>query len=82
MLPPWPHDLEALESVKQNEDALELFLCMAHLNGRGELKRFLFELDANEELDDETKAAFAEVAGDTAFLTALSDYVHSTRVVH
>jgi hypothetical protein len=78
----WPHDLETLETVKQNADALELFLRMAHLNGRGELKRFLFELDENDDLDPETKAAFVEIAQDTSFLLALDDYVYSTRVAH
>jgi hypothetical protein len=78
----WPHDLEALESVRQNADALELFLRMAHLNGRGELESFLFELGRSDELDPETKAAFAEVAQDTSFLTALDDYVHCTRHLH
>ena len=78
----WPQDLETLETVKQNEAALELFLRMARLNGSGELGHFLSVLGANDELDAETKAAVAEVAQDTAFLTALDDYVHSTRLLH
>jgi len=78
----WPQDLETLETVKQNEAALELFLRMAHLSGCGELGRFLSALGANDDLDAETKAAVAEVAQDTAFLTALDAYVHSTRLLH
>jgi hypothetical protein len=77
-----PDDLEALESVSQNVPARDLFLRMAHLSGAGELNRFLFELAESDELDAETKAAFAEVARDRTFLSALDDYVHLTRHVH
>jgi hypothetical protein len=77
-----PDDLEALETVSQNAEARDLFLRMAHLSGAGELNRFLFELSENEELDAETKAAFAEVAQDRAFLLALDEYVHRTHVLH
>jgi len=77
-----PHDLEALESVSQDETACELFLRMARLARAGELNRFLFELDANEDLDAETKAAVAEVARDRTFLSALDEYVHRTRTLH
>ena len=77
-----PDDLEALETVSQNATACDLFLRMAQLSGAGELNRFLFELSENDEIDPETKAAFAEVAQDRAFLLALEDYVHGTRVLH
>jgi hypothetical protein len=77
-----PDDLEALETVSQNTEACDLFLRMAHISGAGELSRFLFELEEAEELDAETKAAFAEVAQDRTFLNALDDYVHRTRVLH
>ena len=63
-----PDDLEALETVSQNVEARDLFLRIAHLSGVGELNRFLFELSENDELDAETKAAFAEVAQDRTFL--------------
>jgi hypothetical protein len=77
-----PDDLEALETVSQNTAACDLFLRMAQLSGAGELNRFLFELSENDEIDPETKAAFAEVAQDRAFLRALEDYVRGTRVLH
>jgi hypothetical protein len=77
-----PDDLEALETVSQNLEARDLFLRMAHLSGAGELNRFLFELEETEGLDAETKAAFAEVAQDRTFLSALDDYVHRTRLFH
>ena len=78
----WPLDLEALETVSQDEDARDLFLRMAYLSGAGELNRFLFELDRNDDIDAETKAAFAEVAQDRVFLRALDEYVRLTRVFH
>jgi hypothetical protein len=75
-------NLEALETVSQNEAALELFLRMAHLSPGAGLSRFLSELDESGELDSETKAAFAEVATNREFLAALDDYVHRTRLAH
>ena len=78
----WPHDIEALETVSQNEGARDLFLRMARLSGCGSINRFLLELGESDDLDPETKAAFAEVAGNRAFLVALDDYVHRTRIAH
>ncbi len=78
----WPQDIEALETVSQNEVALGLFLRVAQLSREGGLNRFLRELVENDELDAETKAAFAEVATNREFLLALDQYVHSTRVLH
>ena len=78
----WPQDIEALETVSQNEAALGLFLRVAELSREGGLNRFLRELVENDELDDETKAAFAEVATNREFLLALDDYVHRTRIAH
>ena len=75
-------DFEVLETVSQNEEALELFLRMAHLTGKGQLNRFLFELGESDDIDAETKAVFAEVARDTTFLSALDEYVHRTRILH
>ena len=82
MTPLWPHDLEALETVSQNEAALDLFLRMARISRGGGMNRFLRELVESNELDAETKAAFAEVATNREFLLALDDYVHRTRIAH
>ena len=82
MIPVWTHDLEALETVSQNETALGLFLRMAQLSREGSLNCFLRELVENPELDAETKSAFAEVATNREFLLALDDYVHRTRIAH
>ena len=78
----WLHDLESLETVSQNAEALDLFLRMARLSGSGGLSHFLAELGESDGLDPETKAAFAEVATNREFLLALDDYVHCTRVAH
>ena len=77
-----PDDLETLETVSQNAAACDLFLRMAQLSGAGQLNRFLCELAQNDEIDQETKAVFAEVALDRTFLSALDEYVHGTRLIH
>jgi hypothetical protein len=77
-----PGDLEALESASQNLAVRDVFLRIAHISGAGKLSRFLFELADSDEIDAETKAAFAEVAHDRAFLSAFDEYVHGTRLVH
>jgi hypothetical protein len=74
-----PDDLEALETVSQNLAARDLFLRIAHICGAGELNTFLIELSESEGIDPETKAVFAEVAQDRAFLSAFDEYVHETR---
>ena len=82
MTPISPHELETLESISQNEVALDLFLRMARISRGGGMNNFLRELVESDELDSETKAAFAEVATNRPFLLALDDYVHRTRVTH
>ena len=82
MTPVWPHDLEALETVSQNEAVLDLFLRMARISRGGSLSQFLLELVESKGIDAETKAAFAEVATNREFLLALDDYVHRTRIAH
>ena len=82
MTPISPHELETLESISQNEVALDLFLRMARISRGGGMNNFLRELVESDELDSETKAEFAEVATNRPFLLALDDYIHRTRVVH
>ena len=77
----WPHDLEALETVTQNELAREVFLRMARLSPGAGIGTFLAEL-VDSGIDAETQEAFAEVACDRVFLQALDDYVHRTRILH
>ena len=76
------HDIEWLEAISQDEDSRELFLRMAALSQEGRLEPFLTELARDDELDEQTKGTVAELAGDTAFLLAVADYLRNTAVVH
>jgi hypothetical protein len=76
------HDIEWLEAISQNEDARMLFLRMAALSQEGGLDTFLTELARDDELDEQTKGTVAELAGDTAFLLAVAEYLRSTAVAH
>jgi len=78
----WLEDIESLEAISQDDDTRKLFLRMAHLSQNGRLQPFLRELDADSELDDETKGTLAELAQDEAFLHAVEDYVRRTRALH
>jgi hypothetical protein len=78
----WLEDIESLEAISQDEDTRKLFLRMAYLSQSGRLKPFLRELDADRELDDETKGTLAELAQDESFLHAVEDYVRRTRALH
>jgi hypothetical protein len=78
----WLEDIESLEAISQDDDTRKLFLRMAHLSQNGRLQPFLRELDADRELDDETKGTLAELAQDETFLHAVEDYVRRTRALH
>jgi hypothetical protein len=78
----WLEDIESLEAISQDDDTRKLFLRMAYLSQSGRLKPFLRELDADRELDDETKGTLAELAQDESFLHAVEDYVRRTRALH
>jgi hypothetical protein len=79
---PWLEDIESLEAISQDDDTRRLFLRMAHMSQNGGLQPFLRELDADSELDQETKTTVAELAQDASFLHAVEDYVHRTRALH
>jgi hypothetical protein len=82
MLGLWQQDIEWLEAISQDEDARALFLRMAALSQEGRLEPFLTELDADGELDEQTKGTVAELARDQAFLLAVADYLRETKVRH
>ena len=79
---PWLQDIESLEAISQDDDTRRLFLRMARMSHSGGLQPFLRELDADSELDPETKMTVAELAQDASFLHAVEDYVHRTRALH
>jgi hypothetical protein len=78
----WLEDIESLEAISQDDDTRKLFLRMAQLSQNGRLQPFLRELNADSELDDETKGTLAELAQDASFLHAVEDYVRCTRALH
>jgi hypothetical protein len=82
MLGIWQQDIEWLETISQDEEARTLFLRMAALSQAGRLEPFLTELARDDELDEQTKGTVAELAGDTAFLLAVADYLRETAVAH
>ena len=82
MLGLWAEDIESLEAISQDADTRRLFLRMAQLNQNGRLQPFLRELDADQEIDTETKGTLAELAQDHSFLIAVEDYVLCTRLLH
>jgi hypothetical protein len=82
MLPSWHQDLEALETMAQNDLARRLLQRMAELSRNGRLRIFLEELRDDAELDETTKAVVAEIARDESFLHVVDDYVERTAVLH
>ena len=78
----WLQDIESLEAISQDEQTRKIFLRMAHMSQNGRLDPFLRELDADTDLDPETKGTLAELASDGTFLHAVEDYVRRTRALH
>ena len=78
----WLDDLESLEAISQDDYTRRLFLRMAQLSQQGRLTPFLHELDADGELDAETKAMLRRARTRPSFLHAVEDYVLRTREQH
>jgi hypothetical protein len=78
----WLHELEALETISQDEEARALFLRMAALQRAGRMSTFLSELDRDPDVDDDVKQPIAEIAQDADFLLALEDYCLRTNRLH
>ena len=82
MVDAWLHDLESLEAVTQDEETKQLCLRMAAMSKEGTLAPFIATLRLDAGIDETTKGAIAEIAGNASFLLALEDYVHRTRLRH
>jgi hypothetical protein len=82
MLPTWHRDIESLEKISQDDVTKDLVLRMAALEQAGKLGPFLFELAADDELDETTKGTLVEIAQDPNFLFAVEDYLQRTEIVH
>ncbi len=78
----WMQDLESFEAISQDAEARTIFLRMAAMSQEGRLDSFLIELADTSELDEFTKGTLSEIARDEAFLLAVDDYLHRTRVLH
>ena len=78
----WLEDLESLEAISQDAEARTIFSRMAEMSQEGRLGTFLVELAGTPELDEFTKGTLSEIARDEAFLLAVDDYLHRTRVLH
>ncbi|HEY5295592.1 MAG TPA: hypothetical protein VIJ70_08975 [Gaiellaceae bacterium] len=78
----WFTDLESLEAISQDDVTRSLFLRMAQMSQAGRLTPFLRELEADRDLDEQTKLTVAELASDGQFLHAVEEYVHRTSALH
>ena len=78
----WLQDIEALETISQDEQTRAVFLRMAALQRSGGISSFLIELDRDPEVDDEVKGPIAEIARDTDFLLAVEEYCIKTNRLH
>lgn len=78
----WRADLESLEAISQDSPTRRLFLRMALLSESGRLAPMIEDLRQDDDLDEQTRAAVAEIADDPAFLFAVKDYLRRTHVVH
>ena len=82
MLCGWFTDLESLEAIRSDREALVLVLHLAALSKRGSLEPFVAGLDGSGNLDAEHRRAIAELVADESFLLAVEDYVRRTSVLH
>jgi hypothetical protein len=78
----WQHDLESLEAISQDDSARRIFLRMSAMSQEGTLENFLYELNVDPELDEDTKATLSELGRDRGFLLAVEDYCRRTHVAH
>ncbi len=79
---PWLVDIESFERVSQDDDSRRLVLRLAQLSRERRLAPFVTEVAHDQELDEETRCAIAELAEDETFLLAVEDYLGRTRIYH
>ena len=82
MLSLWLEDLESLEAISQDDSTRRIFLRMSAMSQAGRLPQFLMELNADAELDDDTKGTLSEIARDESFLLVVEDYLRKTHRFH
>ncbi len=72
----------SFEQVSLDETSRRLVLRMAQLYREGRLEPFVNEVAYDPDVDDDTRAAITELAGDQAFLLAIENYLRCTCVIH
>jgi hypothetical protein len=82
MLNLWMEDLESLEAISQDDSTRRIFLRMSAMSQAGRLPQFLHELQADGDLDDDTKGTLTEIAQDESFLLVVEDYLRKTHRFH
>jgi hypothetical protein len=76
------YDIESLEELNRDEAVRDVVLRMAVLARGGRLGSFMDAVDADADLDAETKATVLELAGERGFLLAFEDYARRCRYYH
>jgi hypothetical protein len=74
--------LAPLEEVLEDEAARRIFLKLAALAREGRIGPFLDQLDADTEVDDETKRMVSELGRDEDLLLTVEDYLRRTHRAH
>jgi hypothetical protein len=82
MLGLWLQDLESLEAISQDDVTRRIFLKMAAMSQAGTTGDFLAELASEDDVDETTKGALAELACDRAFLLAVEEYLTRIQRLH
>ncbi len=82
MLELWLQDIESLEAISQDDSTRRIFLRMSAMSQAGRLPQFLTELNADVELDEDTKGTLTEIARDESFLLVVEDYLRKTHRFH
>ena len=78
----FPHDIESLEAISQDELARRVVLKLAAIRRAGRMEPFLEQLAGDREVDDETKQSLAELGRDEGLLLAVEDYLQRTNRLH
>jgi hypothetical protein len=76
------YDIESLEELHQDDAVRDVVLRMAVLACGSRLGRLRDAVEADADLDAETKATVLELAGERAFLLAFEDYARRCRHYH
>ena len=71
-------EVESFEAIAREKETRRVVLRLAALAHGGRLGTFVAAVDADADLDDETKTSLRELAGDESFLYAVESYLVSS----